>query len=244
MICDIESCGGIHEHHVTHRRAPSSSEELPHLRCVFGCAPARDLLQRVGGHAEVLRLDVVDADFAPDFEFPDSGRPFNGQLVQGLKSMHNERPSHAQHLEDLNEELSKGQRKDTTHHAVRLGWVGQRPQDVEDGPDSQLLAHRAHEPHGWVVGPGKEEGEVALCQQRIHRLWFQLQFASQGLKDIGSAASRRRGSVAVLHHPGSGSRGEDACCRGDVEGVLAISTGADNVHRWATSSGQGDRQCV
>ncbi len=127
---------------------------------------------------------------------------------------------------------------DADQLAADMGWIGQRPHQVEDGAAGDAAAQRPiRASDGWCawanrkampssvkrfLGPGA--GTVEIEAERLQR--------------VGRARFGRGGAVAMLGDRHA-RRGDDQAHRGrDVEGVMPIAAGAAHVDR---AFGSGDR---
>jgi hypothetical protein len=110
------------------------------------------------------------------------------------------------------------------------GRVGQRPEQVEHGPDSQLVAHGHDEARRLVVGGREHEAEAGLCDARRDGLRVEVDPRSKRLQQIRRARFARGRAIAVLGDRASSARCDQCRGGGHVERA-APSTGTRGVQQ-------------
>mmetsp|Transcript_20777 Transcript_20777/g.79644 ORF Transcript_20777/g.79644 Transcript_20777/m.79644 type:complete len:352 (-) Transcript_20777:6929-7984(-) len=111
----------------------------------------------------------------------------------------------------------------------RTGRIGQRTEDVEDGPHAELAAHRRDVLHRRVMVGREHEADAALGHAGGHLARRQLDVGAQRLQHVGAAGLAADAAVAVLGHLGAGGGGDEHRAGGDVEAVRAVAAGADDI---------------
>ena len=95
--------------------------------------------------------------------------------------------------------------------AADPGRVGQRPEDVEHGRDAELAPGRAGVAHRRVEPGGEAEADARLGRCRRPRpSGVELDRHPERLQQVGRAARRRSGPVAVLAHRHAGAGDDQA----------------------------------
>jgi len=132
-------------------------------------------------------------------------------------------------VEDVGQLLHQVLPVDAQHLAVGSGGIREGAEDVEDGPDADLLPGADGVLHGAVQRRGEEEADADLPDGVLHRLRSHVQVHAQGFQHVGAAAGGRYGPVAVLGHLHPAGRHHEGDRGGDVEGVGAVPPGAHHV---------------
>ena len=120
------------------------------------------------------------------------------------------------------------------------GRVGERAEEVEDGGDTQLAPGRAGMAHGRVEAGGEAEAESHRVDAVGHTFRSQVEGHAEGFEEVGGAAGRRGGPVAVLADPPARTDDREGRQRGDVDRVAAVAAGAHEVDH-AVGLGQHHR---
>ena len=124
------------------------------------------------------------------------------------------------------------------------GGIGERADDVEDGAHAEGAADRHDGLHGRVQGGGVQEGEAVAAQGGGPGGGGERDGDAEGFEDIGRAAQRGDGAVAVLGDCCPGGGGDQGGGGGDVEGSGVVSTGAAGVNEErALGVVEGDGDC-
>src|SRR5439155_26075074 len=97
--------------------------------------------------------------------------------------------------------------------------IRQRPEQVEERAQPELLAHRRDVAHGRVMPRGKEEPDAALVDARRDGSRRQLHLYSQRGEHVGAAAPGGDRTVAVLGDARSSGGSDERRRGGDVERV-------------------------
>src|ERR1700686_3719583 len=108
----------------------------------------------------------------------------------------------------------------------RAGRIGQRSEDIEDGSDAELLAHRRRMLHRAVMAGRKHEADAGLgyaCRD-FSRLEHDL--GTERFEHVGAARLRRHRASAVLGDPRPSRGGDEHRRGGDVEGGARAAAGA------------------
>ena len=109
--------------------------------------------------------------------------------------------------------------------------VGHRAEDVEHGRDADLSSGRSGVAERRVEPRGQAEADARLLDAASHAGGRQLDHHPEGFQQVGRAALRRRGTVAVLAHRHPGAGHDEGGQGRDVDAVAAVAAGADDVDR-------------
>ena len=134
----------------------------------------------------------------------------------------------------------EGRRVDAEDAVAGAGRVCERPEDVEDGADSDLLAHRGDETHRRVVGTGEHEAKAELVDRERDPVRRLLEADPERLENVGRACRRAGGTVPVLRDRRACCSGDERRRGGDVERVGAVAARADDVDDRETLRRDGD----
>ncbi len=85
--------------------------------------------------------------------------------------------------------------------------------------------------HRRMVVDGIKEADAHFVHTLCHLLWSQVQIGPERHEDIGRSALAAGRPVAVLGHFYPAGRNHKSGCCGDIEGVLAVPSGAAGVHQ-------------
>ncbi len=113
--------------------------------------------------------------------------------------------------------------------ASRAGRVGDRPQEVEAGPDAQVAAGAGRVAQSRVEGGREAEGDAGLVGDPTDVVGGQVEPDAELLEDVGAPRLRGGRAVAVLDHLDAGAGGHDRRHRRDVHRERAVTAGADHV---------------
>ena len=175
-------------------------------------------------------MNFVLGDLAV-FEFAHQSGCAQTHLVQAVTAIDHDRVVGAQSLQGAHLDAYQVGMKNAHQNVGCARRIGQRAQDVEDGFDAQLAAHRAHIFHGrMVVG----------CEHKTHALFGdalgylrgrQVDVQAQGFEHVGAAALAADAAPAVLADFGASSGRHKHGAGRDIEGVRTVAAGAHNVHQ-------------
>ena len=198
-----------------------------HTRVVLGVA-ASQLLQRCVLQAVLGRVKTVLGQFAV-YSLPQTARGGDGQLVQAVVSAENQGVIAA-----LSEDVSHLLSHDRVCHADSRGLHASRirhgAQVVERGRNAQQAAGRAHVAHCRVEGHRKQERDAGLASALGDGGNGHVEADSEGFEDVCGAGFGGGGAVAVLDDGCTGSCDDEGGHGGDVDGVLLVAAGADDVY--------------
>src|SRR5579885_71723 len=121
--------------------------------------------------------------------------------------------------------------RDAKHLVACMSRVGQWPQDIKDGSNTNLAACRPDVFHRRMVGRGEHKAETDLAHTARDLLRAEIDFRTQRLQHVGTAALAGSRTVAVLGNRGPGGGGENASSSRNVEGAGAVASGAASIHR-------------
>ena len=124
---------------------------------------------------------------------------------------------------------------------MRPGGVRERAQEVEDGRDPELPAHRPRVPHRGVERSGEHEPDPCIGQAPFDAGGIQVDPDAERLEEIGGSTVRGGGPVAVFGDRDAGARDDQGRDRRDVERAAPIPTRAARVdHRLRCFHGGGE----
>ena len=224
---DDERRGGIEQHDVA-RRAGFAAQHAANDAGVLRRVAALQVLGRGARQAGVLGRDLEAADRAA-VELDDRGRPRGGELVGAVAAMDDPDALGAEIAQDL----GHGLRPLGVEHADQLapgaGRVGERAQQVEDGPRAELDPRRPHVAHGAVVPGRHEEADPGLPQRFADERHVRVDGDAEGGEQVGRARARRERAVAVLGDGHAAACGHQRRSGRDVEGALRVAARAAGV---------------
>ena len=181
----------------------------------------------------------------------------NGDLVKVLGAAHDERVlDRGVAGEGAGEDGAELGVRDTEDEAARSGGVDERAEEVEEGAVREGAADGGERGEARVVVGREEEGEVRVlrgwdvCVCRGGR-----ERAPERLEEVGRSRGGRRRAVTVLRgggrgrgwvsvtrycsiceafepdlvHSGTCTGGYDGGCGADIKGIVAVTTGTDNI---------------
>ncbi len=97
------------------------------------------------------------------------------------------------------------------------GWIGQRPQQVEDGAHLQLHPRGLGVLHGGVKQGRKEKSDPDFADGLRDSVRWLRHFNAQMFQNIGAAALRGKRSITVLGHARSRTRRHEGGHSRDIE---------------------------
>src|SRR5690606_32491101 len=181
-------------------------------------------------HAEVLRVDLIFAHL-PVLQFANQGGGSQRAFIHAVLAVDDQHVTGPQPLQDAHLDADQVGVEDAHELVGGIGGVGQRAQDVEDGPHPQFFAHGSDVLHGTVVGGGEHEADADLFDAFGHLLGRQIDVHAQGLEHVGAAGRGRGAAVAMLGDLHASCCGNEHGGGGNVEGVGSVSTGAAHVEQ-------------
>ena len=113
----------------------------------------------------------------------------------------------------------------------RVGRVGQRTQDVEDGAHAQFFADGRNVHHRRVVVRRKHEADADLFNAARNRLRRQIELDAKRLNDIGAARAAADAAPAMLADLGARRRRHKHRTGRNIESVRPVTASAHNVHQ-------------
>ena len=105
---------------------------------------------------------------------------------------------------------------------IRPRGIGERPQNVKYGPETDPFSHRSHKTHCRMVLGRIHKTDIALFENLRIFFRFQIQLYAKCLQTVRCAAFARHASVSVLCHLVSCRRRDNACHRTDIDGVCLV----------------------
>jgi hypothetical protein len=180
------------------------------------------------GDAEVLRVDLVLAHLAVA-QLADQGAGAQRDLVHVVAAPDHHGALGAQLAQHARLDAHQIGMEHAHQHRRRAGRIGQRAEDVEDGAHAHLAAHRRDHLHRRMMDRREHEADAGLLDGGGHLLRLQFDHRAQRFQRVGAAGLGRHAAVAVLGHARTGGGGHEHRAGGDVEGVRAIATGADDI---------------
>src|SRR5437773_307092 len=173
----------VHEDDVPSRAGLAPEHEADDLR-VLAAVAAPEITDRRAGQAEVLGAHAR-APHHPLVHLGDLALAGVGDLVEPVGAVDDERPDGAELREHAGQGLREARRRDLDQLGVRAGGIRQRPQEIEDGPDTDLTTGRHHVLHGRVQERGIHEPDADLVDAAPHLRGGELEADPEGLHDVG-----------------------------------------------------------
>ena len=118
---------------------------------------------------------------------------------------------------------------DADHLTAHPAGVGHRSEQVERGRHPDLATRWPGEPEGRVEHRREAEADPGLANTGGDAVGMEFDRDAQQLEQVGAAALRRRGAVAVLAHRHAGPGDDQRRHRRHVDRVRSVATGADDV---------------
>ena len=191
--------------------------------------------RRASGSARA-RPDVLGRDLLRRHraatDHPHLGGRAGGELVQAVVAAEHQ-GAHASVGEDLGHHGGHPGVGDTDGLGAGLRRVGQRTEEVEDRRHPELAAGGGRVPQRRVEPRREAERDAGALDALDDALGGEVDDDAELLQQVGRAAGRGRGPVAVLDHPRPGARDHHRRHRRDVHRVRAVAPGAAGVDRGA-----------
>ena len=111
------------------------------------------------------------------------------------------------------------------------GGIGQRAEQVENGPELQFSAGGLRVFHGGVQGLREEKADADLLNGARHFLGRGGDVDTELFEDIGAAARSGVGAIAMLGNAGAGAGGDKRGEGGDVESDRVTAAGSAGVEK-------------
>src|SRR5690606_22684530 len=173
-----------------------AAEQVVHRLRVEGHVAAAQGAHLGAGDAEHRRVEGGLRGGAL-VDHPHGGGGGDGELVEPVVAAEDQRRDAA-----LGEDPGQHREHARIVHADRLrggaGRVGERPEEVEDGGDADLLAGRPGEAQRRVVDRREAEGDARLGGHPGGLLGGQVELDAEVYEHVGGAARGGGGAVAVL----------------------------------------------
>jgi len=113
----------------------------------------------------------------------------------------------------------------------RVGRVGQRPEDVEQGTHAQFAPYRRRMLHGAVMIGGKHEADAHFIDARPDLRRRQVDIHAEGFEYVGAARLRRDRTATMFGDACASRRGDEHRGGRDVEGLRTVATRAASVYQ-------------
>ncbi len=122
-----------------------------------------DFESAVGDHSEpeVLGMDLVLA-YLPVLQLSDKRRSAKRHFVHAVLPVDNHHVPAVEALQHAHQDPDEVRMKHTEELVGCASGIGQRPEDVEDGPYTELLAYRCGMLHGAVMVRREHEADARL----------------------------------------------------------------------------------
>ena len=234
-----EHGGGVEQNDVA-ARAGNAGEHVIEQRFVGGHIAAGELIDCGAGKAGHLRRDArgFELRFAGLrlLDARDDGLACGGELVNSIGAVDHEGAPGSERRERAADEQNAAGSENANDLSARVGRIGERTNEVEDGAEAERAAQRSESLHGRVIKRREEKDEAGFAETFDGQLWRELDGHAESLKNIGSAAARGDGAIAVLGNAGAGGCGNERGSAGDVEGLRTAAAGADTVDEFSRSA--------
>ncbi len=195
----------------------------------MGGRAAQDVLERMHRQADIfgMQLELLDRCTLQCGDPADAG---DGQLVGAVAAMHQPGAGRSKCAQGFGHGADQVAGKCAGQLVFDTGGVGQRPEDVEDGPCAKFRSGGHHMGNCRVVHGRHHEADSDLFQRLFNHLHADHHVDSHLRQRIRRAGFRTEVAVAVLghhhararHHKGRGGR--------DVQRALAVAPRSDDVH--------------
>jgi len=135
--------------------------------------------------------------------------------------------------------------KDSDDLRARVGGIGEWTDEIEDGAEAKRATERTEGFHGRVIERREEEDEACFAKTLDSQLRREFNGHAESFENIGGAAARSDGAVAMLGDVGAGSGSNERCTTRNVEGLWAAASGTDAVDEFRSFRfGKGQWDCV
>jgi len=230
--------GGV-EHDGVADRTLGAGQHRAHLGGIGLRVAAQQIIETGSGETESGGIEG-QLVHRPGLHPPNRARRGGGQLVEPVVAVHDEHAGPAR-------------REHPRHHLGQFGEraadqpgpgpcrIGQRPKEIEDRRHPDLATHRRRVPVRRVKQWREAEPDPDLGEALRDLLGPQVDAHPERLERVGAAGQRRRRPIAVFDHRHARRRDHDRRHGGQVDGVDAIATGADDVD--GTGGDVGGRPC-
>ena len=186
---------GVEDDDVASAAGFAAEHRLDHAGVLVGRA-AGEPGSRGDREAQLRRLDLVSLDARRSDGIEDAA-VVERQLVDPV-AVDDERPLRPEALGDLGHPLGGRRVADAQQLAGGPGWVRQRAEQVERGPDADLAAGRSGVLHRRMEVRREHEREPDVAQRRAGRCRVVVDADAEGVEDVGRTGLRGDGAVAVL----------------------------------------------
>ena len=132
------------------------------------------------------------------FELAHQSGCAQAHLVHAVAAIDHQRMLGTQALQSANLDAHQIGVKHAHQNVRRTGRIGERTQNIEDGSDAQLFAHRRHVFHGGVVVGGKHKSNAHLLHALRNFFGRQVDVDAQTLEHIGTARFTADTAPAML----------------------------------------------
>jgi hypothetical protein len=135
---------------------------------------------------ELFRVNFVFADSAI-FQLANQRLAGDGDFVQPFATENGQRPRAAQALQDTHLDADEVGVEDAHDLLRRVGRVGQRAEDVENGPHAQFAAHRRGVLHRAVVVGREHEADAGFGDALRDLRRIQVDIGAERFEHVGAA---------------------------------------------------------
>ncbi len=173
-------------------------------------------------------MDPVVPD-CPVTQFAHPGGPGDTDFVQAPLTEDHQGTCAAETFENLGQHGRQAWVVYTQDLHIGPCRIRQRPQDIEDGTNTDFSTRSDGVLHGTMKLGRVQKADADLIHARFNHLGAYVQIDAQRLEYIGTAALARYASVAVFGHFEASPRHHKGGGGGHVEGVCPIAAGAARV---------------
>ena len=147
-----------------------------------------------------------------------------------IGTMDNHPSLYTQAHENLCQGIDQCRAVHAQQHVFRIGRVGQRPQDIEHGSDSQLLSDRSDIFHGRMVFLCENETETDFLQHLPALVRILLDIDPQSFEAVRRSRQGGGCAVSVLCYLDACCREDEGCRCGYVEAVRIVPARTNDLH--------------
>jgi len=232
-------CTGGVEHDGVANRALGARQNRARLRRVGVGVAAYQLVEVRAGEAESGRIKSQPVHRAC-LHSPDRARGGGGQLVEPVVAVYNQHAGAARG-EHTRHHLGEVAERAANQPRPRPGRISQRPKQIEYRGHPELTAHRGCLPEGRMEKRREAEPDPDLGEAARDLLGSEVDAHSERFQHVRATGKRRRRPVAVFDHRHARGRNHNRGHGGHVDGVDAISPGADDVDGVLSVAARGGR---
>ncbi len=156
-----------------------------------------DVSRRRNAYSEVNGANQTFGDVA-GANLEDSGRRPRRDLVHSIFAVYDHRMSCAQFHQRLRHRGRQPHLGNPDQLARRTRGIGNRTQQVEQGPDAEFLSERNHPRHRGMIIRGEHEADAGALQAALESRRVELDAHPESLQHVSGADDAAGGAIAAL----------------------------------------------